>query len=98
MHTYEPTPTPKTLRCKLFAWGIGLGIWGGPFVLVVLGWWKFHWSAGALGGLFGYLLAGIISSKMRQLSIPQDQREISFTSFEIAKWYVVRYLCCDAVR
>ena len=75
---------------------MGMALWSAPVVLTVLGWWKFHWSVGVLGGLFGYLLAGIISSKMRQLSIPKDQREISFNAFEIAKWYVVRYLCCDA--
>lgn len=49
-----------------------------------------------MGGVFGYLLSGVLGSKMRQLGIPKDQQEISFTAFEIARWYVVRYLCCDA--
>jgi len=96
MHTYEPTPVPQSPYCKLLAWGMGAALWGAPVLLIVLGWWKFHWSVGLIGGVFGYLLSGVLGSKMRQLSIPQDQQEISFSAFEIARWYVVRYLCCDA--
>ncbi|MBE0495484.1 MAG: hypothetical protein IBX45_03625 [Campylobacterales bacterium] len=96
MRILEPTPTPKRTSCKVLVFGIALGLGAGPWALVVWGWWQFHWSFGILFGVFGYLLTGVISSKMRQVSIPKDQREISFTSHEIARWYVVRYLCCDA--
>jgi hypothetical protein len=94
MHTLEPTPNPESFTCKALAWAIGAGISFGPWILLIWGAWNFHWSVGVGFGLFGYLLAGVISSKIRHLSVPFDQREISFSTYELARWFVVRYLMC----
>lgn len=91
----EPVPTLKTLPCKLLAGLICLGLNLGPWLIGLWAWLEIHWSVGLGFVLFGYLVAGILSSKMRQLSVPIDQREISFNSCEIARWFVARYLICE---
>lgn len=95
MHTLEPTPNPKRFTCKALVWIITVLISLGPWLLLAWGAWNYHWSVGVGFGLFGYLLAGVLSSKMRHLSIPLDQREISFSTHELARWFVVRHLLCE---
>lgn len=96
MEVYEPTPRLRKASCKALALAIAFGIGAGPVVAAVVSGWYFHWSGGLAAGVFVYLLAGVISSKMRQVSLPLDQREMSLNSHEIARWYVARYLLCDA--
>lgn len=95
MHTLEPTPRPKRPTCKMLAWAIAGGISFGPLIILAWGALSYHWSVGVGFVLFGYLLAGVLSSKMRHLSVPFDQREISFSTYELARWFVVRYLMCE---
>jgi hypothetical protein len=61
----------------------------------MLGVWLYGWIVGVGFGIFGYLLVGLVSSKMRHLSVPQDQREISFNSLELARWFTLGYLLCE---
>ena len=91
----EPVPTLKRWPCRVLANVMALGLNGGPWLIGLWAWLEIHWTIGLGMVLFGYLVAGIISSKMRQLSVPIDQREISFSSSEIARWFVVRYLICE---
>ena len=43
--------------------------------------------------LFLTLVSGVVSSKMRVSSIPYAQREMSYTSMAIVKWYVAKNVC-----
>lgn len=90
----EPTPKLKSFTCKLIVYLMILGLYGLPFVFGFIGWANYDMFIGFCFLCFGYLVNGVIHSKLRQLSIPLDQREISFSSFEIAKWFVARYLAC----
>ncbi|NLC28451.1 MAG: hypothetical protein GX780_06730 [Campylobacteraceae bacterium] len=96
MHTLEPTPTPERFVCKALTFMIASALVLAPWIIAFWSGWVYHWSIGVGIGIFGYLIVGILSSKMRQLSIPKDQREISFTSYEISRWFVARYILCDS--
>ncbi|PID47413.1 MAG: hypothetical protein CR967_04240 [Proteobacteria bacterium] len=93
-NTLEPTPKPKTFLCKLISYLIVALLYGLPFIFGIIGYVKYDLFIGFCLLCFGYLLNGIIHSKLRLLSIPPDQREISFSSHEIARWFVSRYLIC----
>ncbi|WP_333802984.1 hypothetical protein [Sulfurospirillum sp.] len=43
--------------------------------------------------LFLTLVSGVISSKMRIASIPFEQREMSYSTMAIVKWYLAKNIC-----
>jgi hypothetical protein len=43
--------------------------------------------------LFLTLVSGIVSSKMRVCSIPFEQREMSYSTMAIVKWYLAKNIC-----
>lgn len=43
--------------------------------------------------LFLTLVSGVVSSKMRICSIPFEQREMSYSTMAIVKWYLARNIC-----
>jgi len=61
-----------------------VGIWLGYIYNIVIGIAFF---------LFLTLVSGVISSKMRVCSIPFEQREMSYSTMAIVKWYLARNIC-----
>lgn len=92
--TIEPTPCAKSFTCKLLVGLVSACLYLLAYVLALLGWFWYDFFIGFCFLCFGYLLNGIIHSKLRQLSVPNDQSEISFSSYELARWFVIRYLKC----
>jgi len=43
--------------------------------------------------LFLTLVSGVVCSKMRVCSIPYEQREMSYSTMAIVKWYVAKNIC-----
>lgn len=91
---FEPTPELKKTSCKMLAWALVAGLYSVPFVFGFVGWSYYDEFVGFGFFCLGYLVNGIIHSKIRQISIPIDQLENSYTTREIATWFVVRYLVC----
>ncbi len=91
---YEPTPELTSFSCKAFAYTLMVGLYSIPFVLGLLGW-NFYGGFVAFGFFcFGYLLSGVIQSKLRLLSIPFDQLENTYSTKELSFWFVARYKMC----
>ncbi len=90
----EPTPEPKGLKCKLYVYSIFLALTLLPFVISIYFWMEYNLIIAIGMGLFLYFVSAIIGSKLRQLSLPLDQHERSFSSFEIASWYVKKNIVC----
>ena len=90
----EPVPKPKSLQAKIYVWFITIALHVSPWVMGLWGWQSIDVTVGAGMILFGYIVVGVVSSKIRLLSVPLDQREISFTTYELACWFVSRYLIC----
>lgn len=89
----DPTPTLPTRRCRLIARMMGWGLSYGNYVIALIVWWQSDWfiAIGAL--LMGYIVFGIIRSKLRNDSIPPAQREIPYNDYAIATWYLSRNHC-----
>lgn len=89
----DPTPTLPTRQCRFYARMIGYGLSYGNYAIAGLVWWMSDWFI-ALGGLLlGFIVFGIIRSKLRNDSIPLVQRETPYTDYAIATWYLSRNYC-----
>ncbi len=91
---FEPAPKLESFTCKVLVWVLIVGLYSVPFVFGCFGWSYFNVFVGFGFFCFGYLVNGIIHSKLRQFSIPPDQFENSYSTKEIACWFVHRYLMC----
>ncbi len=80
-----PTPTKK---CKITAIIVTLLLLGLPAVMALYFWFVFDNILIAFFlFIFLQIVSGVITSKMRSASIPFDQIDIDYTTYEIAKWY-----------
>lgn len=89
----DPTPTLPTRKCRFFARILGWCLSFGNYAIAVLVWWKSDWFIAIGILLLGYILFGILRSKLRNDSIPVAQREYEYTDYAIATWYLSRNYC-----
>lgn len=89
----DPTPTLPTRQCRLQARFLGYVLSYGNYLIAGVVWWEGDWfiAIGAL--LFGFIVFGIIRSKLRNDSVPPAQREVPYTDYAIATWYLSRHHC-----
>ena len=90
----EPTPELVGLKCKIYVYSIFLALTVFPLIIAIYFWMEHNLVIAVGIGLFLYFVSAIISSKLRQISVPLDQQERSFNSFEIASWYVKKNIVC----
>lgn len=89
----DSTPTLPTRQCRFTARLIGYLLSYGNVAVALAVWYASDWFI-ALGSLLlGYIVFGIIRSKMRNDSIPPSQREMSYNDYAIATWYLFRNHC-----
>lgn len=89
----DPTPTLPTRQCRFFARMLGYALSYGTYLIAGIVWWQSDWFI-ALGTLLlGFIVFGIIRSKLRNDSIPPAQRETPYNDYAIATWYLSRNTC-----
>jgi len=89
----DPTPTLPTRQCRFFARILGYALSYGNYIIAGFVWWTSDWFI-ALGTLLlGFIIFGIIRSKLRNDSIPPAQRETPYNDYAIATWYLSRNHC-----
>lgn len=89
----DPTPILPTRQCRFIARVTGWILSYGNYIIALIVWWKSDWFI-ALGTLLlGFIVFGIIRSKLRNDSIPPAQRETPYTDYAIATWYLSRNYC-----
>jgi hypothetical protein len=88
-----PTPEPETKECHLYVWGLFLTLKAlNPFIALVM-WYQFDYFVAMASFLVGFLVMGIVRSKLRNSVIPIAQQEYTYDDMEIAKWFVARHIC-----
>ena len=90
----EVVPTIKGFWCKCLVSFLYFLL---AFTPIIVGLWVEYiyddiWL-GIMFFLFLTLVSGIVSSKMRVHSIPFEQREMSYSTLAIVKWFVAKNLC-----
>lgn len=89
----DPMPTLPTRRCRLAARVLGWVLSYGNYLIAMAVGWSSDWFF-ALGSLLlGFIVFGILRSKLRNESIPPAQRELSYNDYAIATWYLSRNHC-----
>lgn len=91
--TIETTPEMVGTRCKLLAFSIFFALTVLPIMIAGYVWYAYDWMVAIGALLLSYLVSSVVGSKLRLASLPYDQRERSFNSLEIAKWYVDKNYC-----
>jgi hypothetical protein len=89
----DPTPTLPTRQCRLYARMLGYALSYGNYLIAALVWWQSDWFIAIGTLLLGFIVFGIIRSKLRNDSIPPAQRETPYTDYAIATWYLSRNYC-----
>jgi len=89
----DPTPTLPTRKCRLAARFLGYALTYGNYLIALFVWWQSDWFFAAGSLILGFIVFGIIRSKLRNDSIPPAQREMSYDDHAIASWYLFRYHC-----
>jgi hypothetical protein len=89
----ENTPKITGTKCKVKVYLLYFCITLLPLLISLYIGYDIDWLIGIGSGLFLYLVSAIVVSKLRLSSLPRDQFERTFSSLEIAKWYVSRNHC-----
>ena len=81
-------------KCILFALSLTLLFLTLPAIFCIYFWYEYDDILLSLFiFIFLQIVSGIILSKIRSFSTPNDQTEINYTTYEILKWYVYRHIC-----
>ncbi len=89
-------PLPKLYgHCKLLAILLTISIFLAPFLISAILWYIYNFTffIGISVFIFFEIVFGMITSKLRVTSITPDQGEISYSTYEVATWYISRYFC-----
>lgn len=89
----NPTPSLPSKKCRILARLLGWALSYGYFAVALIVWWKLDWFFGIAVVLLGFILMGIVRSKLRNDSIPPAQREYAYDDYAIATWYLSRNHC-----
>lgn len=89
----EIIPSTKGFWCKALLYAFyGLLTFAPLCAGILIGFMYDVWM-GILLFLFLTLVSGVVSSKMRVHSIPYVQREMSYSTMAIIKWYIAKNIC-----
>lgn len=66
--------------------------YGNTFIALIIGW-VYGWFIGIGIFLLGFILFGILRSKLRNSSIPPSQQEFPYNDHAIASWYLDQHHC-----
>lgn len=74
---------------RILGWGLSYG----NYLVAALVWWKSDWFIAVGTLLLGFVVFGILRSKLRNDSIPPAQREYPYDDYAIVTWYLSRNHC-----
>jgi len=89
----EPTPKLHTKKCKIIALSIRIMLQYSLYVVTAIIWYKYDYFIAIASFLVGFIVIGIIRSKLRNSAIPPSQREYQYNDQGIADWFTARELC-----
>lgn len=91
----QPTPKLSSNRCRISAFMIRIFLQFGTAFATLTAWFLYDYFIAGAALLVSFLVIGIIRSKMRNIAIPQHQREYAYSDDAIAKWFSAKELCVE---
>lgn len=89
----DTMPTLPTRGCRSLARMLGWGLSYGNYAIALLVWWRSDWFLAIGTFLLGFIVFGIVRSKLRNDAIPLAQRELPYSDYAIMTWYLSRNHC-----
>jgi len=89
----EPTPDITSKKCKIIFMILNYCLEFGAYIIGICIWYLYDYFIAAAGALLGFIVIGIIRSKLRNSAIPPSQREFQYSDKEIAQWYTSKLIC-----
>ncbi len=89
----ELTPIIKGKKCKLLLLLLYLFITYTPILTSIIIWYMYNFLIGFAFFLFFTLAIGIVISKLRLLSLPPNQREMSYSNMAVVRWFLGKNIC-----
>ena len=89
----ELVPKVKGFWCRVLLFSLYAALTFLPFVIGVWIGYVYNIWVGIAFFLLLTIVSGVISSKMRVCSIPFEQREMSYSTMAIIKWYLAKNIC-----
>jgi len=91
----ETTPTLYSKKCKIFAWLLMATLKSANYIFALIIWYKFDYFFAIASFLIGFIVMGIVRSKLRNSAIPRVQQEYHYSDKAIADWYMARRVCFE---
>ena len=91
LELFEPVPTLRNTKEKTLAGSLTLLLSFGYIIIALLVWIETSWYLALSTLLLGYLVMGIISSKIVHFYVPVRQREFNYSNKELAVWVIAYY-------
>lgn len=89
----EQTPIIKGSKCKIFLLLLYVFITYGPLFAGLVIWYLYNFFVAIAFFLFFTLCMGIVISKLRIFSLPETQREMTYSNLQVAKWFLDKNIC-----
>ncbi len=94
IHIKETTPKLKTKKCKFLATLLSIFLSYGIYALTITSWlYTYDYFISFFTLVLSFIIMGIVRSKLRNISIPFNQREFQYSDLEISQWYISKELC-----
>jgi hypothetical protein len=91
----ETTPTLYSKKCKIFAWLLMAALKSANFLFSLIIWYRFDYFFAIASFLIGFIVMGIVRSKLRNSAIPLAQQEYHYSDEAISKWFMARRVCFE---
>jgi hypothetical protein len=89
----EPTPKLHSKKCRFIALSIRIFLQYAIYLFALLIWYFYDYFIAGAAFLLGFIIIGIIRSKLRNSVIPSTQREYHYSDAAIADWYSAKIIC-----
>jgi len=91
----EPTPKFKSKRCKTISFFIKIFLQYATPLSALIAWYIYDYFIAGAVLILTFIIMGIIRSKIRNSSIPINQREYQYNDKGIADWFTSLEFCIE---
>lgn len=92
---FEPVPSLKTKRCRFLSFLLQLFLQYTVWVLPLGMWYFYDLFIAFLSLILTFIVMGILRSKIRNDSVPPNQREFHYNDSQIANWFLAKRVCYE---
>lgn len=90
---FEPVPNLSSKWCKILSFILKNTLQYTLFIVPIIVWYRSDILLSFFSLVLTFILMGIIRSKLRNSSVPFNQREFHYNDDEVARWFLAKQVC-----